>query len=135
MCTNGETVSSNEVRRSNQILDADKYMNIDEFIQVWNETELITPFGSLQSNPNINHDNYKTFEWASNQSEQYYGGSKKEFIPLTSTVLQVIETERYLRDIDTTTSSLPPQDTKEILEDSALQNYLVRLLSDNEKSD
>ena len=135
MCTNGEKVSSNEVGRSNQILDVDQYMNIDEFIQALNETELITPFGRLQSNANVNQDDYKTVESFSHQLKQSnYGGPKREYIPLTSTVLQVIETERNLRDIDTKTSNLPPQHTKEIMEDSALKNYRVRLLSDKEKS-
>ena len=117
-----------------QLFDPDKYMSIDEFMQVLRETELITPFGRLPADIAVNQDNLKSSEWFGHRMQQTnYRGTRKEIIPLTPVVAQVLETERNLRDVDSKTSnSLPygPQHTKKIVEDSGVTNYLLRLLSD-----
>ena len=67
---NGEGISANELNRSNQDLDLTKYMDIDEFIQVLQETERITPFGRLKAEANVNLDDVNTVKWFSHQVEQ-----------------------------------------------------------------
>lgn len=135
---NGEGISANELNRSNRDLDLTKYMDIDEFIQVLQETDRITPFGRLKAEANVNLDDVNTVKWFSHQMEQPgFNQSKKKKIPLTSSVLQVIEMDRKLRDMDTKSNVLPlysPEQTQEILDDCALTNYLVQLLSDKGNS-
>ena len=89
---NGEGISANELNRSNQDLDLTEYMDIDEFIQVLQETERITPFGRLKAVANVNQDDVNTVKWFSRQMDQPgFKQSKKKTIPLTSSVLQWIE--------------------------------------------
>lgn len=117
------------------MFDSSEYMNIDEFMQVLHEAELITPFGRLQT-ADLNQVGLKNVGWFSQmeQSDCSRSIGRKTIIPLTPIVVEVLETERNLRDIDTETSDLRPygpQHTKKIMADSALTNYLL-LLSEKE---
>lgn len=121
----------------NQVLNLDKYMNIDEFMQVLREAELITPFGKLQTDADVYRGNFRNFPRFSLESENQNSClTKKSVIPLTPVVIQVIEIERNLRDADmlmetSGVMNYGPQHTKKILQDSELTNYLL-LLSDKE---
>lgn len=119
------------------VFNLDKYMNIDEFMQVLREAELITPFGKLQTDADVYRGNFRNFSRFSLESENVNScTTKKLVIPLTPVVIQVLEIERNLRDADMLmeTSGLlnyGPQHTKKIVQDSELTNYLL-LLSDKD---
>lgn len=127
MGTNGGNIPS----KGKEAFNSDKYMNIDEFIQVLREAERITPFGRLQTDADVNQGRLKNVEWFSHHMKQSdYSRTNKSIIPLTPVVWEVLETERNLRDVDTKTSNaLPygPQHTKKIVQDSTLTNYLLLL--------
>lgn len=127
MGTNGGNISS----KGKEAFNSDKYMNIDEFIQVLREAERITPFGRLQTDADVNQGRLKNVGWFSHHMKQSdHNRTSKSIIPLTPVVWEVLETERNLRDVDTKTSnSLPygPQHTKKIVQDSTLTNYLMLL--------
>ena len=133
MGTNDGNISS----KGKKAFNSDKYMDIDEFIQVLREAELITPFGRLQTHAGMNQgrlENMEGFSHCLKQSD--YSRSRKSIIPLTPVVWEVFETERNLRDIDTKTSNAMPYGplhTKKIVHDSVLTNYLL-LLSDKEET-
>ena len=141
-CANRRGLLAKGDNRSNQVLDSEKYMNIDEFIQVLREVEQITPFGRLHSNVDvtcINRDEFRNVELFGHQMDRRnYNRPRKEIIPLTSVVLQVLEMDRNLRDIDTKTGIAPmpygPQHTKEIVEESIVTNYLLQLLTHREET-
>lgn len=131
MDTNGGNIPC----KRKKMFDSSEYMNIDEFMQVLYEAELITPFGRLQT-ADLNQVGLKNVGWFSQmeQSDCSRSIGRKAIIPLTPIVVEVLETERNLRDIDTETSDLRPygpQHTKKIMADSALTNYLL-LLSEKE---
>ena len=117
--------------KGKEAFNSEKYMNIDEFIQVLREAERITPFGRLQTDADVNQGRLKNVGWLShNMKQSDYNRTRKSIIPLTPVVWEVLETERNLRDVDTKTSnSLPygPQHTKKIVQDSTLTNYLMLL--------
>ena len=127
MGTNGGNISC----KGKEAFNSEKYMNIDEFIQVLREAERITPFGRLQTDADVNQGRLKNVGWLShNMKQSDYNRTRKSIIPLTPVVWEVLETERNLRDVDTKTSnSLPygPQHTKKIVQDSTLTNYLMLL--------
>lgn len=112
-----------------QALDTNEYMDIDEFIDVLREVELITPFGKVQGT-SVHQIGFETQELLTPHEERsdYRSGRT---IPQTPVVLQVLETERRLRDIDTETSNALPyskQQSEQIVEDSEMTNYLLLLL-------
>lgn len=119
----------------------DKYMNIDEFMQVLREAELITPFGKLHKDPDVYSGDYGNVQRFTFQPERTNScTTRKAVIPLTPVVVQVIDFERKLRDIDlndlqesNNLLSCSPQNSKKILQDSELTNYL-QLLIDKEET-
>ena len=128
--------------KKNQVLNLDKYMNIDEFMEVLREAELITPFGKLQTDADVHHGSFRNVQRYSFETEKTNScNTRRTIIPLTPVVVQVIDFERNLRDADMSDMhlgsnklfSFGPQDTKKIIQDSKLTNYLL-LLSDKDET-
>lgn len=127
-CKLGDKISTKGVSRStNEVLDTDKYMDIDEFMNVLRDVELITPFGKVQgtSYADVHQVDFQALH-----------AMEKDFtlagrvIPRTPAVLQVLDMERSLREVDT--NKLVPyskQNSRQIVEDSVTTNYLFLLLS------
>ncbi|KAJ7389932.1 hypothetical protein OS493_028399 [Desmophyllum pertusum] len=110
-------------------LDSDKYMNIDEFMSVLHDVEMITPFGKLGSRYTDAHhvDDYQSITLFSQHTEQ----NDYRTIPQTSSVmLQVVETLRDTRN----SLSYSKQHSQKIVEDSVMTNYMFLLLSQSRKS-
>ena len=126
-CKLGDKISTKGVSRpTNEVLDTDKYMDIDEFMNVLRDVELITPFGKVQgaSYPEVHQVDFQALH--ANEKNFTLAG---RVIPRTPTVLQVIEMERRLREVDA--NKLVPyskQNSRQIVEDSETTNYLFLLL-------
>ncbi len=118
-----------------QALDKNKYMDIDEFMNVLREVELITPFGKVQetSHTGLHQVNFQTLELLTRSRDKERNDFRTgRIIPRTPTVMQVLETERTLRDVHPC-KPLPysKQHSEKIVEDSVMTNYLSLLLSQN----
>ena len=117
-----------------EALDTKKYMDIDEFMNVLREVELITPFGKVQeaSYTSVNQVDLQTLEMLTDCSRSKSRLGRTKIIPRTPTVMQVLETERTLRDVDTR-KLLPysKQHSEKVVEDSVMTNYRFLLLSQN----
>lgn len=128
-----KTLLERDSQTRNQALDTNKYMDIDEFMNVLREVQLITPFGKVQetSYTGLHQVGFQTQELLTQNKERNDFRSGRT-IPRTPTVLQVLETERALRDVNTSTP-LPfsKQHSEQIVEDSVTTNYLFLLLSQN----
>lgn len=127
-CKLGDKISAKGVSRTtNEVLDTDKYMDIDEFMNVLRDVELITPFGKVQgaSYADVHQVDFQAFH--AKETDFRLAG---RVIPRTPTVLQVLEMERRLREVDT--NKVVPyskQNSRQIVEDSVTTNYLFLLLS------
>lgn len=133
LCKLGEEISGREIGQTSQELDSNEYMDIDEFMGVLRDVELITPFGKLESTyTDVAQVDFKPIELANLHTEQNdhtCPGSSGE-IRQTSTVLQVVETVLASKK---TTCKAPTlcskQHTQKILEDAVMMNYLFLLIS------
>ena len=127
-CKLGDKISTKGVNGStNEVLDTDKYMNIDEFMNVLRDVELITPFGKVQG---ASYTDVPQVDFQALHATERDFTLAGKVIPCTPTVLQVIDMERRLREVDT--NKLVPyskQNSRQIVEDSVTTNYLFLLVS------
>lgn len=127
-CKLGDKISTKGVSRTtNEVLDTSKYMDIDEFMNVLRDVELITPFGKVQG---TSYTDVHQVDFQALHAKEKHFGPAGRVIPRTPTVMQVLEIERRLREADT--DKLAPyskQNSREIVEDSVTTNYLFLLLS------
>jgi len=102
-------------------------MDIDEFMNVLRDVELITPFGKVRG---ANYTDVHQVDFQAFHAKEEDLTLAGRVIPRTPTVLQVIETERLLREVDTN-KRVPysKQNSRQIVEDSVTTNYLFLLLS------
>lgn len=135
-CNLGEDMTAKGVGETgSEVLDTKKYMDIDEFMNVLREVELITPFGKVQeaSNTGVPQFDLQTLEMLTDCSRSKSKSGRTKIIPRTPTVMQVLETERTLRDGDTCKlSPYSKQHSEKVVEDSVMTNYRFLLLSQNE---
>lgn len=128
-----ESLLERDSQTRSEALDKNKYMDIDEFMNVLREVELITPFGKVQdtSHTGLHQVGFQTLELLTRDTERNDFRSGR-IIPRTPTVMQVLETERTLRDVHPC-KPLPysKQHSEKIVEDSVMTNYLSLLLSQN----
>lgn len=134
----GEEMTTGKTEEIDKDLDANQYMDIDEFMEVLRDVELITPFGKLESTPvDAAQIDDKTVELQHCYTEQSdhrclgTGGNLRA----KHTVLQVVET---VLDSHKNSCKAPSpcskQRTQKVLEDAIMTNYLFCLMSQNGSS-
>lgn len=131
----GEEMTTGNIREIDQELDANQYMDIDEFMGVLRDVELITPFGKLESTAadmvQIDDKAVELEHRCTERSDHRCLGIGQD-LKTKPTVLQVVETVlNSHKSSCKATSPCSKQRTQKVLEDAIMTNYLFCLVSQN----